>query len=126
MAQNTRKSPRKSPQKAPELNQRDYNKWTNEQKTWVAEYLLEHKEEYGDVGANQMKMCQAMLEILPVDVFPNRAKLTVENMTYQCKQMRKTYIKFSKRLEGSGEGLTAAEQRKYDNLERTKSPALLC
>jgi len=117
---------RNSPEKPVDLNQRDYNKWTNEQKTWLAEYILEHKEEYGDVGANQTKMCQAIYEILPVDVFPNRAKLTVGKLTSQCKQLKQTYKKFSKRLEGSGEGLTAAEQRKYDNLGRTQYHTLFC
>jgi hypothetical protein len=112
---NTRQSPRKKL----ELND-GYVRWAKEEKTWLAEWCVDNRDFFCDSNITETKKCQAILEAIstsPSSLFTKREVMGLEMIRAQLKTLKKNYLKFSNRLNSSGEGLTAAEQLKFANLE---------
>ena len=101
-----------TPKKPIDLSSSGYVKWSKDDKTWLAEWLLEHREYFNNSSISDGTKYGAILTAISISrkpFFPKRKVMTVDMIRSQLKTLRKNYLKYSDRLNSSGEVLIASE-----------------
>ena len=98
---------------------RQYIHWDNDQKTWLAEWMNDNREVYCDPKTSRPKKAKLAFDDLVNEetLFPKYAEMDFSHVKTQIIKLEEDYHAAKKRLNDSGEGLTKAEAKKYDNLQ---------
>ena len=98
---------RNSPKKAG-----NYNKWNDNQRLWMLEWATNHLDYWLDGSYTHIARYTRLFALLPLDVFPHKALLSVTAVESQWKSMLKKYATAVERLNSSREGLRESEAKK--------------
>jgi hypothetical protein len=110
---------RGTPKKETDGGSRQYTRWNNDQKTWLAEWMNDNREEYCNSKKSRPQKARLAFDDLVNEptLFPKYAEMDFGHVKTQIIKLEDDYQAAKKRLNNSGEGLTKAEARKYDNLQ---------
>jgi hypothetical protein len=102
---------RTSPKKSKKAETQDHFLWEEKQINWIVAWQAENYEYYSRKGKSIASKYQTLFNAIPAnDLFSLRATMTVGNVKSVCSSIVQDYANVQKRLNSTGEGLTAAEE----------------